>query len=164
MRKIFISLTATLIFVLAIALSSLPVRTQAQTDNSTSKIVATESFTFPNDCTGEIMDVSDTTYVVCHDQLRADGTFNENCEIRQDVTAVGETTGISFHGEATFKTTFTATDHCNFTFINRGRVQLISPGSDVNLILTFDELVRKENCVLTTDSHLHTADCRGSRP
>ena len=164
MRKMLISLTATLILVAAVTLGSLPVRTQAQTQNHTTKSEFTETFTFPNECTGELMDVSDTTYVTCHDQLRADGTFDEKCEIRQDVNAVGETTGITFHGTATFKDVFTATDACNFTFTNRGRVPLISQGSNVNLILTFDDITRMENCVLTTDSHVSSADCRGSKP
>ena len=164
MRKIFISLTATFIFVLAMALGSLPVRTEAQTQNHTTKTEFTESFTFPNECTGEIMDVSDTTHVVCHDQLRADGAFDEKCESQQNVTAVGETTGITFHGEATFKDIFTTTDNCNFTYTNRGRVNLISQGSNVNLILNFDDVIKMENCVLTTSSFMTTADCRGSKP
>ena len=163
MRKTFISLTATFIFVLAITLSSTPKVARAQTQNHTTKTELTESFTFPNDCTGEIMDVSDTTTVTCHDQLRADGAFDEKCEIRQSVNAVGETTGITYHGEATFKDVFTATDACNFSFTNRGRVHLFSPGSNVNLILTFDDVTRMENCVLTTDSHAASADCRGSK-
>jgi hypothetical protein len=164
MRKMFISLIATFILAAALTLGSLPTRTQAQTQNHTSKAELTETFTFPNDCTGEFMDVSDTTYVTCHDQLRADGAFDEKCEIRQDVTAVGETTGITFHGTATFKDVFTATNACNFTFTNHGRVPLISPGSNVNLILSFDDIVRMENCVMTTDSHVVSADCRGSKP
>src|SRR6266498_5388854 len=75
-----------------------PIRAGAQTQNQTSKFQLTESFTFPNECTQELMDVSDTTYISCHDQQRADGTFQEKCEIRQDVTATGETTGITWHG------------------------------------------------------------------
>jgi hypothetical protein len=43
-------------------------------------------------------------------------------------------------------------------------VNLISQGSNVNLILTFDDITRMENCVLTTDSHVSSADCRGSKP
>jgi hypothetical protein len=163
MRRVAISLTATLLFMMAVVVSSLPIKTEAQTENQTTKSVFTESFTFPNECTGELMDVTDRTVVTCHDQLRADSTFNEKCEIRQDVAAVGETTGITFHGSGTFKDEFTATDGCNFSFTNRGRVHLISNGSDANLILTFDETTVKENCVLTTDTHLVSADCRGSR-
>ena len=164
MRKIVISLTATFIFVLAVALSSLPTRTNAQTQNHSTKTEITEAFTFPNECTGELMDVTDTTVITCHDQLRADGTFGEKCQIRQDVNAVGETTGITFHGSATFKDEFRATDACNFSFTNRGRVNLISTGSDVNLILNFDDLVIMENCVMTADSHFVSADCRGNKP
>ena len=163
MRRIAISLTTILLFVMAGVISSLPIKTAAQTQNQTTKSVFTESFTFPNECTGEVMDVADTTVVTCHDQSRADGTFDEKCEIRQNVAAVGETTGITFHGSATFKDEFAATDACNFSFTNRGRVHLISDGVDVNLILTFDETTVKENCVLTTDTHLVSADCRGSR-
>jgi hypothetical protein len=107
------------------------------------------------------MDVSDTTVVTCHDQLRADGTFDEKCEIRQDVTAVGETTGIIWHGNATFKDEFIATDDCNFSFTNVGKVKLISDGNAPNLILSFDDLVRMEDCVLTADDHLASFDCRG---
>lgn len=164
MRKIVISLTPTFIFVLAVTLGSLPTRTRAQTQNHTTKTEITEVFTFPNECTGELMDVTDTTVITCHDQLRADGTFGEKCQIRQDVNAVGETTGIIFHGSGIFKDEFTTTDACNFSFTNRGWVTLISPGSDANLILNFDELVIMENCVMTADSHLVSADCRGSKP
>ena len=164
MRKMVISLTAAFVFVIAVTLGSLPTRTHAQTQNHTTKTEITEAFTFPNDCTGELMDVTDTTVVTCHDQLRADGTFGEKCQIRQHVNAVGETTGITFQGSATFKDEFTATDACNFSFTNRGRVNLISPGSNVNLILNFDDIVRMENCVMTTDSHVVSADCRGSQP
>jgi hypothetical protein len=162
MRRIAISMTTLFLIVMAVIGGSLDTRTAAQTQNQTSKTVLTEAFTFPNECTGELMDVTDTTVVTCHDQSRADGTFNEKCEIRQDVTATGETTGITFHGTGTFKDEFTATDACNFSFTNRGRVRLISPGSDTNLILNFDETTIKENCVLATDSHLVSADCRGS--
>lgn len=164
MRKMVISLTATFIFVIAVTLGSLPPRIHAQTQNQTIKAEFTEAFIFPNDCTGELMDVTDTTVVTCHDQLRADGTFSEKCQIRQDVSAVGQTTGITFHGSGTFKDEFTATDPCNFSFTNVGGVRLISPGSDVNLILSFDDIVVMENCVLTTVSFLDSADCRGSQP
>jgi hypothetical protein len=110
------------------------------------------------------MDISDTTTVNCHDQQRADGTFSEKCEIRQDVSATGQTTGISWHGTATFKDEFTATDACNFSFSNRGAVRLISSGSDVNVFISFDEFVRQDNCVLTADQHLVSFDCRGRKP
>src|ERR1051325_2106550 len=136
--------------------------TAAQTRNQSSKFQVTESFTFPNECTNELMDVSDTTTVNCHDQQRADGTFSEKCEIRQDVTATGQTTGIVWHGAATFKDEFLTTDACNFSFTNRGKVKLISPGAYVNTIITFDELVRMENWVLTANQHLVNFDCRGA--
>lgn len=163
MRRILISLTTLFLLVMAVVAGSLSTRTAAQTQNQTSKSVLTEAFTFPNECTGELMDVTDTTVVTCHDQERADGTFKEKCEIRQDVTATGETTGITFHGTGTFTDELTATDGCNFSFTNRGRVRLISPGSDTNLILTFDDTTIKESCALVTDTHLVSADCRGSR-
>ena len=161
MRRIVFSLTATFIFGLATSFGAMPARTSTQTQNHTSRVEITEEFVFPNDCTGELMDVTDTTVVTCHDQLRADGTFGEKCQIRQDIEAVGQTTGITFHGSGTFKNEFTTADSCNFSFTNRGRVNLISPGSDVNLVLHFDEIVVMENCILTTDSHVASADCRG---
>ena len=139
-----------------------PMTAGAQTQNQTSKFQITESFTFPNECTNEVMDVADTTTVTCHDQQRADGTFSEKCEIRQDVTATGETTGINWHGTATFKDEFVASDPCNFSFSNRGKVHLISQGSAVNTIITFDDFVRKDNCVLTANQHLVSFDCRGA--
>ena len=163
MRKMIISLTVTFMSVIALALVPVPTRTHAQTQNHSFKAEMTEAFPFPNDCTGELMDVTDTTYVSCHDQLLADGTFGEKCQIRQDVNAIGETTGITFHGSATFKDEFIATDACNFSFTNRGRVNLISPGSNVNLILNFDDVTRVESCVPTTESHFVSADCRGSQ-
>lgn len=160
MKKITIGLAMSL--GMAAMLSPLTVRTGAQTRNQSSKVQVTESFTFPNECTNELMDVSDTTTVTCHDQQRADGTFSEKCEIRQDVTATGETTGIIWHGTATFTDEFVTTDPCNFSFSNRGKVHLISAGSTPNTIITFDELVRKENCVLTADQHLVSTECRGA--
>ena len=159
MRKMTIAIT---VFTLAaLAGSPLPLTIRAQTQNQTSKFQVTESFTFPNECTNELMDVSDTTTVTCHDQQRADGTFNEKCEIRQDVTATGQTTAITWHGTATFKDEFVATDACNFSFSNRGKVHLISPGSSLNTVITFDDFVRKDNCVLTANQHLVSFDCRG---
>ncbi len=113
---------------------------------------------------GELLDVTTTTFVSCHDQLRADGTSSEKCSIHEQVDAVGETTGIAYHGSSDFQSEMAGTDNCNFSFTNRGGVRLISPGSDVNLILTFDDIVRMENCVLTADIHLVSSDCRGSRP
>jgi hypothetical protein len=136
--------------------------TRAQTQNHSTKTKISESFVFPNECTEELMDVTDTTTVTCHDQLRADGTFTEKCEIRQDISAVGQTTGIVWQGTATFKDEFIATDNCNFSFSNRGKVHLISAGSSVNTIVTFDDLVRMENCVLSADQHLVSFDCRGA--
>jgi len=162
MRKIFSTLTLIALVAVTLAMSPTPIKTSAQTGNQHSKFTITEQFTFPNECTNELMDVSDTTTVTCHDQLRADGTFNEKCEIRQDVTAAGETTGIIWHGTATFKDEFIATDDCNFSFSNRGKVQLISAGNTPNTIITFDDLVRMENCVLTADQHLVSFDCRGA--
>ncbi|MFL6210419.1 MAG: hypothetical protein ACJ74W_16300 [Pyrinomonadaceae bacterium] len=164
MKKTAITLTLTFIYVLATVISSQLAAAHAQTQNQTTKAVFTESFTFPNECTGELMDVSDTTTVVCHQQQRADGLYDEKCQIVQKVTAVGQTTGLTFRGTGTFKDELTATDACNFSFSNRGAVRLISPGSDVNLILNFDELTRMENCVLTADSHFQSADCRGRQP
>jgi hypothetical protein len=158
-----ISLATTVLLAAAAIMCAPPNTTAAQTQNQTTRAVFTESFIFPNQCTGELMDVTDHTVVTCHDQTRADGTFNEKCEIRQDVSAVGETTGITFQGSGTFKDEFASADACNFTFTNRGRVHLISPGSDVNLILNFDETTVMENCVLTTDTHLVSADCHGGR-
>src|SRR6266851_4303669 len=96
MKRIVLSLAAIFAFVATVVPTSAPT-TQAQTRNHRSKTEFTESFVFPNDCTGELMDVTDTTVVTCHDQLRADGTFREKCEIVQFVNAVGETSGIT-HG------------------------------------------------------------------
>jgi len=160
MKKATIGLAMSLL--MAAMLSPLTLKTGAQTGNQSSKFQATESFIFPNECTNELMDVSDTTTVTCHDQQRADGTFSEKCEIRQDVTATGETTGIIWHGTATFKDEFVITDPCNFSFSNRGKVQLISAGNTPNTIIAFDDLVRKENCVLTANQHLVSFDCRGA--
>ena len=160
MKKATIGLAMSLL--MAAMLSPLTLKTGAQTGNQSSKFQATESFIFPNECTNELMDVSDTTTVTCHDQQRADGTFSEKCEIRQDVTATGETTGIIWNGTATFKDEFVTTDPCNFSFSNRGKVQLISAGNTPNTIITFDDLVRKENCVLTADQHFVSSDCRGA--
>jgi hypothetical protein len=162
MRRIFTILSVIALAAAALATNSASLKTNAQTGNSHNKVTVTEEFEFPNDCTGELMDVSDTTVVTCHDQLRADGTLSEKCEIRQDVTAVGETTGIIWHGEATFKDETIGTDQCNFSFTNVGKVKLISNGNAPNLILGFDELVSKEACEFTVDSHLISFDCRGT--
>ena len=159
-----ISLAAICLLVMTAIISPPTLTTKAQTRNQSSKFQVTETFIFPNECTNELMDISDTTTVTCHDQQRADGTFNEKCEIRQDVTAIGETTGITWHGAATFKDETVATDACNFSFSNRGKVHLISPGSNVNVVISFDELVRQDNCILTADQHLVSFDCRGGKP
>ena len=134
----------------------------AQTRNQSNKVQFTEAFTFPNDCTNELMDVTDTTTITCHDQQRADGTFSEKCEIRQDVTAIGEATGITWQGTATFKDEFVTIDACNFSFSNRGTVHLISRGSAVNTIITFDDFVRMQDCIMTDDQHVVSFDCRGA--
>lgn len=160
MRRMVFSLAAIFAFVVTVVPTSAPT-TQAQTQNHSSKTEFTESIVFPNDCTGELMDVTDTTVVTCHDQLRADGTYREKCEIVQFVNAIGETSGITFSGTATFKDELTATDPCNFSFTNVGGVRLISRGSDVNLVLRFDDTFRMENCIVTVDTHVGSADCRG---
>ena len=136
--------------------------TGAQTRNSSSKVQFSEAFVFPNECTNELMDVTDVTTVICHDQQRADGTFSEKCEIRQDVTATGRDTGITWSGTGVFKDEFETTDPCNFSFINQGKVQLISRGSEVNTIVAFDDFVRMQDCVLTDEQHLASFDCRGT--
>ena len=161
MRRIFTILSVMAVATTALTTNSASLKTNAQTGNTHSKVTVTEEFEFPNDCTGELMDVSDTTVVTCLDQLRADGTFHEKCEIVQDVTAVGQTTGIVWHGNATFKDEVIATDDCNFSFTNLGKVKLISNGNAPNLILSFDDLVRMEDCVLTADDHFISSDCRG---
>ncbi len=160
MRRIIILLT----MIAALAMSASPSfeATKAQTRNQSSKVQFTEAFIFPNDCTNELMDVSDTTTITCHDQQRADGRSSEKCEIRQDVTAVGETTGITWQGAATFKDDLVTTDNCNFSFSNRGKVQLISRGSAVNTIITFDDFVRMQDCIMTDDQHVVSFDCRGA--
>jgi len=149
------------IALLAVA-SSVFKSTGAQTRNSSSKIQFSEAFVFPNECTNELMDVTDVTTVTCHDQQRADGRFLEKCEIRQDLTATGRDTGITWRGTGTFRDEFVTTDPCNFSFINQGKVQLISRGSAVNTIIAFDDLVRMQDCVLTDDQHLASFDCRGN--
>jgi hypothetical protein len=35
-------------------------------------------------------------------------------------------------------------------------------GSSVNTVITFDDLVRMDNCVLTANQHLVSFDCRGA--
>lgn len=150
----------------AFALAALPAgalmgAAKAQTRNDSYKVVATESFEFPNECTSELMSVSDTTYVSCHDQQRADGKFTEKCEIRQVVSALGETTGIVWRGEATFKDEFVTVDPCNFSFSNVGTVRLISRGPAVNTMITFNDFVRMQDCVMTDDQHVTDFDCRG---
>lgn len=162
MRKATLGLLVIGFMALAMIVSPPSRKAAAQTRNQSSKFQITEAFTFPNECTNELMDISDTTTVTCHDQQRVDGTFSEKCEIRQDVTATGETTGIVWHGTATFKDETVATDGCNFSFSNRGKVHLISPGSSVNTVITFDDLVRMDNCVLTANQHLVSFDCRGA--
>jgi hypothetical protein len=161
MRRIFTILSVIALAATALATNPASPKANAQTGNEHSKVTITEQFTFPNDCTNELVDVSDTTVIICHDQLRSDGTFNEKCEITQDITAVGETTGIVWHGNATFKDEFIATDDCNFSFSNLGKVKLISAGNTPNIILTFDDEIRMENCVLTGDDHFFSSDCRG---
>jgi hypothetical protein len=161
LKKITTSLAVTFLFVTAVMISSLPPATKAQTRNQTSKTQITEHFTFPNECTHELMEVSDTTTITCHDQQRSDGTFLEKCEIRQDVNATGQTTGIAWHGSATFKDDFVTTDTCDFSFSNRGTIHLISSGPAVNTVITIDELVIMDHCVLTADQHLVSFDCRG---
>jgi hypothetical protein len=150
----------------AMALAALPAtplfgNAGAQTRNDSSKAVFTEHFEFPNECTAELMDVTDTTTVTCHDQIRADGKFNEKCEIRQDVTATGETTGIVWQGTATFKDQFVTVDACNFTFSNRGTIHLISRGPAINTVIAIDEFVRMQDCALIDDQHIADFDCRG---
>lgn len=135
---------------------------RAQTRNASSKVQFNEAFVFPNECTNERMDVTDITTVTCHDQQRADGTFSEKCEIRQEVNATGQSTGITWHGEGTFKDDFVTTDPCNFSFSNHGKVHLISKGSAVNTMVAFDDVVRMQDCVLTDDQHLASFDCRGN--
>ena len=152
----------TLILVLAATAAPRFTTGDAQTRNQSSKVQVTEFFIFPNECTNELMDVYDTTTITCHDQQRANGTYSEKCEIRQDVTATGEDTGITWHGTATFKDEVIATDPCNFSFTNRGEVPLISNGSAVNTFISFDDLVVTQNCNLTTDQHLVSFDCRGN--
>jgi hypothetical protein len=163
MKRIALGSMAIGLMALAAIVSPNPRNAAAQTRNQSSKFQITESFTFPNECTAEMMDVSDTTTVTCHDQQRADGTFAEKCEIRQDVTATGQTTGIVWHGTATFKDEFLASDPCNSSFSNRGKVNLISAGNSVNAVITFDDLVRMDNCVLTANQHLVSFDCRGKQ-
>src|SRR5256714_6142465 len=124
MRRIMILLT--IVATLAMSATSPFEATKAQTRNQSSKGQFTEAFIFSNECTNELMDVTDTTTITCHDQQRADGTFSEKCEIRQDVNATGETTGINWHGAATFKDEFLAADPCNFLFSIRDTVHLIS--------------------------------------
>jgi len=153
---VFTTLTLT-----ASAAGAFLVKAGAQARNQSSKFVVTESFEFPNECTSELMDVTDTTTVTCHDQLRADGRFSEKCEIRQDVTAIGETTGIVWQGTATFKDDFVTVDPCNFTFSNRGVIHLISHGPAVNTIITIDQFVRKQDCAITDEQHVTDFDCRG---
>ena len=160
-RAAAVTLTLTLIYALSAGVGSRPAAARAQTQNQTTKTVITEAFVFPNACTGELMDVSDTTKIVCHDRQGADGAFAEKCQIVQDVTAVGQESGVTYHGTATFKDEFRAADDCNFTFTNHGAVRLISPGSDANLILHFDDTLVMQNCVLTADTHVQSADCRG---
>jgi hypothetical protein len=162
MRRIFTILSVVAVAAVALTSNSGSLKSNAQTGNNHSKVTFTEEFEFPNDCTGELMDVSDTTVVTCHDQLRADGTFNEKCEIVQDVTAVGETTGIIWHGNGTFKDETIATDECNFTITNLGKVKLISNGNAPNLILGFDDVIRMEDCELTVEDHFGSFDCRGT--
>ena len=159
MRRLMIIFTA-------LALAVLPAtaffgKAGAQTRNDSYKVVVNEHFEFPNECTAEMMDVTDTTTVTCHDQVRADGKFNEKCEIRQDVTAIGETTGIVWQGMATFKDQFVTVDACNFTFSNRGSIHLISRGPAVNTIITIDEFVGMQDCALTENQHVADFDCRG---
>jgi hypothetical protein len=160
MRRTTIFFSA--IALMAMALGPIFRPTGAQTRNHSTKIQFSEAFVFPNECTSELMNVTDITTVTCHDQQRADGTFSEKCEIRQDVTAVGQTTGITWHGTGTFKDEFVTTDPCNFSFINRGKVHLISRGSAVNTIIAFDDFVRMQDCVLTDDQHIASFDCRGN--
>ena len=160
MRRIMILLT--IVATLAMSATSPFEATKAQTRNQSSKMQFTEAFVFPNECTNELMDLTDTTTITCHDQQRADGTFSEKCEIRQDVNATGQTTGITWQGTATFKDDLVTADSCNFSFSNRGKVHLISRGSAVNTIITFDDFVRMQDCLMTDDQHVVSFDCRGA--
>jgi hypothetical protein len=145
------------------AMFSLTTVAFAQTRNASTKTTVATEFEFPNDCTGELLDVTTKTVVSCHDQLLADGTAIEKCTVHEEVAAVGETPGVVYHGSSDFRTEMTTIDNCNFSFTNRGGVRLISPGSDVNLILYFDDIVRMESCVMTADIHIVSSGCRGSR-
>ena len=159
MKRLMIVFTA--LALAAVPATALFARAGAQTRNDSNKVVITEHFEFPNECTNELMDVTDTTTVNCHDQLRADGRFSEKCEIRQDITAVGEATGIVWQGTATFKDQFVTVDACNFSFSNHGAIHLISRGPGVNTIIAIDDFVRMQDCVLTDDQHVADFDCRG---
>lgn len=160
MRRITILFAA----VALLAAAACPVfrATRAQTRNSSSKVQFSEAFVFPNECTNELMDVTDVTTVTCHDQQRADGSFSEKCEIRQDVSATGRDTGLTWQGTGTFKDEFVTADPCSFSFINHGKVHLISSGPAVNTIIAFDDFVRMQDCALTDDQHIASFDCRGN--
>src|SRR5258708_14470219 len=80
--RTMISWAAMFVFATAAIISAPRLTTKAQTRNQSSKFQVTETFIFPNECTNELMDISDTTTVTFHDQQRADGTFDETCEIR----------------------------------------------------------------------------------
>src|ERR1041385_8738046 len=100
MKRMIIVLTA-LVFA-ALPATAFFGKAGAQTRNDSSKVVVTEHFEFPNECTNELMDVRDTTTVTCHDQIRADGKFSEKCEIRQDVTDRKSTRLNSSHGYTSY--------------------------------------------------------------
>src|SRR5205823_13724626 len=110
MKTRTISLTAIFALSAAAMVIPAPMTADAQTQNQTSKVQITESSTFPNECTNEVMDVAVTTTATCHAQQRADGTFSEKCEIRQNVTATAETTRTNRHCTATAMEAYVASD------------------------------------------------------
>jgi hypothetical protein len=152
------------IFSLALTLLALagPAEAKAQATVITSNTRVPIEFFNVNSCTGDQITIEGTSHVLFHATTTPSGHSNEKLEINFALQGVNATSGIKYVVNETVTSTTASNVNGAFVFNTVSHLNVISQGSEDNLLLRTEiHATFNANGELTSSKFVFTVQCRG---
>jgi hypothetical protein len=154
------------LFILPMALTLLtlvcPVEAKAQATVITSNTRVPIEFFNANSCTGDQVTIDGTSHVLFHANSSPGGHSNEKLEISFALRGVNATSGIRYVVNETVTATTESSVNGAFVFNTVSHLNVISEGSEDNLLLRTEiHTTFNANGELTSSKFVFTVECRG---
>jgi hypothetical protein len=157
-------LSTLFIFPLALTLLALvsPAEARAQATVITSNTRVPIEFINANSCTGDQITIDGTSHVLFHVTTTESGHSNEKLEINFALRGVNTTSGIKYVVNETVTATTASNVNGAFVFNTVSHLNVISQGSEDNLLLRTEiHATFNANGELTSSKFVFTVECRG---